>query len=122
MKKMRTGLVALLLMMAADLPAAAAQFGSPVRIGQDYTLRAEESTQDIVVMVGNVDISGHAMGDVVVILGSARLSSTARVDGDFVVIGGAGVAESGAIVGKEVVVIGGGLEAPVDFKPGGESV
>ena len=61
-------------------------------------------------------------GDVVVVLGTARLSSTASVDGDFVVIGGTAVAASGATVGGDAVVIGGGLEAPADFKPRGESV
>jgi uncharacterized RDD family membrane protein YckC len=123
MKRIPMGLVAWLLVIVAGLPAtAAAQVGSPVRIGQDYTLRADESAQDVVVIFGNADISGHARGDVVVILGDARLSSTASVDGDFVVVGGAGVAASGATVGGDVVVIGGGLEAPVDFKPRGESV
>jgi uncharacterized RDD family membrane protein YckC len=123
MKRIRMGLVAVLLMMAAGLPAnAAAQGRSPVRVGQDYTLRADESAQDVVVVFGNAEISGHAKGDVVVILGNARLSSTASVDGDFVVVAGTGSAASGATVGGDVAVIGGGLEAPVDFKPRGESV
>jgi uncharacterized RDD family membrane protein YckC len=123
MKRIRMGFVALLLVMAAGLPArAAAQTGNPVRIGQDYTLGAGESAQDIVVIFGNADISGHATGDVVVILGTARLSSTASIDGDFVAIAGPAIAASGATVGGDVVVIGSGLEAPVDFKPRGESV
>jgi uncharacterized RDD family membrane protein YckC len=116
------GFVVLLLVMAGLPASARAQAGSPVHIGQDYTLGAGESAQDVVVIFGNADISGHATGDVVVVLGTARLSSTASVDGDFVVVGGAGVAASGATVGGDAVVIGGGLEAPVDFKPGGESV
>jgi uncharacterized RDD family membrane protein YckC len=123
MKRIRTGLVALLLVMAAGLPArAAAQDGNPIRIGQDYTLGAGESTHDVVVIFGNADISGHATGDVVVILGTARLSSTASIDGDFVAIGGPAIAASGATVGGDLVVIGSGLEAPVDFRPRGESV
>jgi uncharacterized RDD family membrane protein YckC len=123
MKRIRMGLVASLLVIAAGLPArAAAQTGNPVRIGQDYTLGAGESAQDIVVIFGNADISGHATGDVVVILGTARLSSTSSIDGDFVAIGGPAIAASGATVGGDLVVIGSGLEAPVDFKPRGESV
>jgi uncharacterized RDD family membrane protein YckC len=123
MKRIRMGLVALLLVIAAGLPAsAAAQTGNPVRIGQDYTLGAGESAQDIAVIFGNADISGHATGDVVVILGTARLSSTASIDGDFVAIGGPAIAASGATVGGDLVVIGSGLEAPVDFRPRGESV
>ena len=123
MNRLRIGLVALLLMMAAGVPAsAAAQDSNPVRIFQDYSLGAGESTHDVVVVVGNADISGHATGDVVVVLGTARLSSTASVDGDFVVVGGTAVAASGATVGGDAVVFGGGLEAPDDFKPRGESV
>ncbi len=123
MKRIRMGLVALLLVMAAGFPArAAAQDGNPIRIGQDYTLGEGESTHDVVVVFGNADISGHATGDVVVILGTARLSSTASVDGDFVAIGGPTIAASGATVGGDIVVIGSGLEAPADFKPRGESV
>ena len=123
MKRIRMGLVALLLVMAAGFPArAAAQDGNPIRIGQDYTLGEGESTHDVVVVFGNADISGHATGDVVVILGTARLSSTASVDGDFVAIGGPTIAASGATVGGGIVVIGSGLEAPADFKPRGESV
>jgi hypothetical protein len=117
------GLVALLLVIAAGLPArAAAQGDSPLRIGQDYALAADESTRDVVVIFGNADISGHAAGDVVVILGNARLSSTASIDGSLIVVGGAGVAASDTTVRGDVVVIGGGLDAPGGFKPQGESI
>jgi uncharacterized RDD family membrane protein YckC len=123
MKRIRMGLVALLLVLAAGLPArAVAQDGNPIRIGQDYILAAGESTHDVVVIFGNADISGHATGDVLVILGAARLSSTASIDGNFVAIGGPAIAASGATVGGDVVAIGSGLEAPADFKPRGESV
>ena len=123
MNRLRIGLVALLLMMAAGLPASAsAQDSDPVRIFQDYSLGAGESTHDVAVIVGNADISGHVTGDMVVVLGTARLSSTASVDGDFVVVGGTAVAASGATVGGDAFVLGGGLEAPDDFKPRGESI
>lgn len=123
MKRLQMGLVALFLAVAAGLPAAvSAQTGSPVRIGQDFTLGAGETAEDIVVIFGSADISGHVMGDLVVILGNAQLSSTASVDGDFVVIGGSGTAAEGASVGGDTVVIGGGLEAAAGFRPGGESV
>ncbi|MGB7217832.1 MAG: RDD family protein [Vicinamibacterales bacterium] len=123
MKRLQMGLVALFLTVAAGLPGTvSAQTGSPVRIGQDFTLRASESAEDVVVIFGSADISGHVMGDLVVILGNAQLSSTASVDGDFVVIGGSGTAAEGASVGGDTVVIGGGLEAAAGFRPGGESV
>jgi len=78
MNRIRIGLVALLLVMMAGLPAvAAAQDGNPVRIFQNYSLAAGESAHDIGVVFGDADISGHATGDVVVVMGTARLSSTA---------------------------------------------
>jgi uncharacterized RDD family membrane protein YckC len=123
MNRIRIGLVALLLVMAAALPAdAEAQNGDPVRIFQDYALEAGESAHDVAVIFGNADISGHTTGNVLVVLGSARLSSTASIDGDFVVIGGTAVVAPGATVGRDALLIGGGLEAPAGFKPGGESV
>jgi len=123
MNRIRIGLVALLLVMMAGLPAvAAAQDGNPVRIFQNYSLAAGESAHDIGVVFGDADISGHATGDVVVVMGTARLSSTASIDGAFVVVGGTAIAASGATVGGDAILIGGGLDAPADFKPGGESV
>ena len=123
MTRIRMALVMMLLPAAVGLPASvAAQTGSSVRIGQDYTLRASESVEDVVVISGNADISGHVGGDLVVMLGRAQLSSTASIDGDFVVLGGSGVTAAGARVGGDVVVIGGGFDAPDDFRPGGESV
>ena len=122
MTRIRTGLVALFLIVAAAVPAiSAAQNGAPVRFGQNYTLAAGETTQDVIVIFGNADISGQVLGDLVVLMGNARLASTASVGGDFLVIGGVGTAASGATVGGDAVVLGGGLDAPADFKPHGES-
>lgn len=123
MTHIRSWLVALVLVLVAIVPGtAAAEGGAPFRLGQNYTLGAGESADEVVVFFGNADISGHVRSDVVVILGDGRLSSTASIDGDFVVIGGTAAAASGATVGGDAVVFGGGLEAPPDFKPRGESV
>jgi uncharacterized RDD family membrane protein YckC len=96
--------------------------GDTFRMGSHYTLPASDEAGDVVVVSANADIDGHVHGDLVVILGSARIAGTARIDGDFVVIGGSATVEPGAIVSRDLVVIGGALEAPPDFRPGGEPV
>jgi uncharacterized RDD family membrane protein YckC len=92
-----------------------------VRFGSDFTLPEGEAAGDVVVMGGSVTIAGRTR-DLVVILGSASLASTAAVEGDMVVVGGGGTIESGAVVERDLVVVGGALEAPVGFAPGGEQV
>jgi uncharacterized RDD family membrane protein YckC len=91
-----------------------------VRVGQDFTLREGDTANDVVVIMGNATIDGHARGDVVVILGTVRIGSTAVIDGDYVnVAGGTRVAE-GAQVGHDFTVVGGRADVPPDFAPGGE--
>jgi len=93
-----------------------------LRIGQDFTLRTGDTIREVVVIAGTATIEGHVEGDVVVILGSANLASTALVDGDLVVVGGGATVATGAAVNRDVVIVGGMLDAPADFMPGGEHV
>lgn len=93
-----------------------------VSVGQDFTLAAGEFVREAVVIFGNATIDGDVGGDVVVILGTARLGATAVVGGDFVVVGGSATVQPGASVARDVVVVGGTLDAPPTFMPGGESV
>src|SRR4029077_12579926 len=74
------------------------------------------------VIFGDAYIDGRVDRDVVVILGSAHLSSTAAIDGSLVVVGGSIQAVDGAKVREDLFVGGGGLEAPVGFAPGGHYV
>jgi uncharacterized RDD family membrane protein YckC len=109
-------------------PDADAQFepnrwGRPVlRIGQNYTLRAGDGVRDVVVIGGDAAIEGRVDRDVVVVLGKARLSSTAHIDGSLVVVGGSATAEEGAFVGEDLAIVGGGFDAPVGFAPGGQQI
>jgi uncharacterized RDD family membrane protein YckC len=96
--------------------------GQVVRFGQDYTLRAGEETEQVVVLFGSARIEGHVRGDVVVILGTADLASTAVVDGNCVSIAGATTVASGARVRGDFVVVGGSADTPDGFGPGGEQV
>jgi len=93
-----------------------------VRIGQDYRLRSGDDVRDVVMIAGNATIEGRVDQDVVVVLGSVRIGSTAVIDQNLVVIGGSTVVEPGAIVNRDVVVVGGGFEAPPEFMPGGEHI
>ncbi len=96
---------------------------SPVlRIGQDYTVSAQSTVREVVVITGSVTIDGHVAGDLVVVLGTARLGPTAIVDGDFVTVAGAVTVAPGAQVKGDFVVVGGGVDAPPEFSPGGEQV
>ena len=94
-----------------------------LRIGQDYTLMPGDATGQVVVVAGNATIEGRVDRDVVVVLGRARLSSSAAINGSLIVIGGGSVGiESGAKVGRDLVVVGGRLDAPAQFTTGGQQI
>jgi uncharacterized RDD family membrane protein YckC len=93
-----------------------------VRIGQDYTVRAGEEVEHVVTVWGSVTIDGRVEQDVVVVLGDARLGSTAQIDGSLIVVAGGATIAPGARVRDDLVVAGGVLEAPTGFWPGGEHI
>ena len=93
-----------------------------VRVGSNYTLGAGDEVDQIVVVMGAATIEGRVDGDLVVVLGEARLGPKAVVEGDVVVVGGSLAVESGAAARRDLVVVGGGLDAPADFMAGGEQV
>lgn len=90
------------------------------RLGNDYTLMPDDIVDDVVIIAGSATIEGHVTGDLVVVAGSARLARTAVVDGDVVVVGGSAAIDAGAVVDHDFVVVMGALEAPANFRPGGE--
>ncbi len=93
-----------------------------VRVGSDYILGAGDTINQLVVVMGTATIEGHVAGDLVVILGEARLGPMAVVDGDVVVVGGSLGVRQGAAAHNDLVVVGGALDAPPGFMPGGEQV
>jgi uncharacterized RDD family membrane protein YckC len=98
-------------------------WGYPVvRVGQSYTLKAGETAREVTVIFGDAYIDGHVDRDVVVVLGSAHLASTAVLGGSLVVVGGSVQASEGAQVHEDLFVGGGGLDAPVGFSPGGHYI
>jgi uncharacterized RDD family membrane protein YckC len=98
-------------------------FRRPIlRIAQDYTLRAGDAVRDVRSFMGNVIIEGRVDRDVVVIMGSARMTNTAVIEGSLVVIGGSASIDQGAAIQRDLVVLGGTLSAPPGFSPDGEHV
>jgi uncharacterized RDD family membrane protein YckC len=92
------------------------------RVGQDYTLNAGDTIDDVVVISGITTIDGHVDSDVQVIFGEARIGSAAVIDGDLIVVGGSLTIAPGAQVRNDLVAINSTMTAPPDFVPGGEHV
>jgi uncharacterized RDD family membrane protein YckC len=106
-----------------ESPGDARSSSEVVRIGQDYTLMPGDTTRQVLVVAGNATIEGHVLQDVVVVMGRARLSSTASIDGSLVVIAGSGAnIAAGAQVARDLVIVGGELDAPAQFTTGGQQV
>jgi uncharacterized RDD family membrane protein YckC len=94
---------------------------SPVlRIWQDYVLPAGREARNVVVVSGNATINGEIDGDLIVVLGSARLANTAVVRGSLVVVAGDAAIVQGTTIRGDLIVVGGVVDAPIGFAPGHE--
>lgn len=107
---------------AEDQPVESRSHQEVVRVGSDYVLAPGDTVREAVIISGSATIGGRVDGDLVVILGQVRLSSTAVIDGSLVVIGGGATIAPGATVDHDLVVIGGEIDSPAGFAPGGEHV
>jgi uncharacterized RDD family membrane protein YckC len=123
------GVLALLAVLSVPLAAAPPQvdisfdtYDHPaLRILQNYTLRADDTARQVLVIAGDAKIEGRVTRDVVVILGKTELASTAVIEGSFIVVAGTAEIAEGAKVNRDFVVIG-GSQAPAGFSPGGEHI
>jgi uncharacterized RDD family membrane protein YckC len=98
-------------------------FRRPIfRLGQDYTVRADDDVRQILAIAGNVTIEGRVAGDVIVVLGDLRLGSTAVVDGSIVVTAGNVTVAQGAVAHHDLIVVGGTVDTPPGFYPQGEHI
>jgi hypothetical protein len=93
-----------------------------VRLGQDLTVAPGDVVREATVVFGNATIAGRVTGDLRVFFGTARILSTAVIDGDFITVGGGVNVQPGATARRDVVVIGGPLDAPAGFVAGGQQV
>ena len=89
-----------------------------IRVGQDYTVRRDETVDSAAAVYGNVLVEGHVCGDMSVTLGDARLARGSSVQGTLVVVAGTLTVEPGAAVDGELILVGGVLDAPDDFRAG----
>jgi uncharacterized RDD family membrane protein YckC len=93
-----------------------------IRVNQNYTVRAGETTEDVVLVAGSLRVEGRVRGDVVVVFGKVTIASTGVIDGDLVNVGGGVDVDTGGVVHGDLVTIAGALGAPATFAPGGEQV
>ena len=84
--------------------------GDLVTMGNNIIVKEGETARDVVVMGGSAMIDGTVTGDLVVIMGKAKLGPTAVVRHDVVVVGGTLEADPLARIGHDRVVIGGNEE------------
>jgi uncharacterized RDD family membrane protein YckC len=99
------------------------RFNRPIiRVGQNFTLGQGESVREIHSGLADITIAGQVDDDVVVIVGSLHLMSTAKVGGSVLVVGGTLTVDSGATVDRDLLVMGGSLSTTGEFTPGGEQV
>jgi uncharacterized RDD family membrane protein YckC len=132
MRILRTPLLAaVVLLTAAAAPATLSaqsdgprlyRFNPVIRIAQDYTVPAGQIVREVRMVFGDLTIEGQVDGDVLVILGSARLGPGAVVDGTLAVIGGSATIDPTVVIHHDLVVIGGTLTAPESFLPDGDHV
>lgn len=90
-----------------------------IRIGENFTLSSGTAEGDVVVLSGDAEVNGHVSGNLVVVLGSARLGPAAVIDGEMVVVGGDLQATDTTVVHGDLVVIGGPADLPPGFVPDG---
>ena len=98
-------------------------YNKPVlRIGGDYTVQTGQEVSDVIVVMGNVRISGRAHRDVVVVFGTVTVDSSAVIDGSLVIVGGRASIGGDARLERDLLVFGGSVDAAPGFMPGGEHV
>jgi uncharacterized RDD family membrane protein YckC len=74
-------------------------------VDNNVVVKKGETARDVVVMGGSATIDGTVAGDLVVLMGSARLGPDAEVRGDLVVVGGTLDADPAARIRGDRVVI-----------------
>ena len=101
----------------AQLNARARTHGNDnVTVGSNLLVKEDETVDEAVTVLGNLEINGHVKGDAVCVLGGVTLGPKAVVDGALIVVFGSVKAAKSAEVKEQLVVIGRKLDAPPDAK------
>ncbi len=94
--------------------------GEPsVMVGNDFVLKEDEVTHDVLVISGNATIIGHVTGNLVVVAGSAKVEG--RVDGNMAVVLGSATLGPSAKIRRNVQIYGGALTREPGANVGGKS-
>jgi uncharacterized RDD family membrane protein YckC len=95
---------------------------SVLRIGQSYALKQGDSIHEAVIIYGNATIDGVVRDNLVVVLGTLTIGRTAVIEGSLAVVAGTATIQPGAVVQRDLVVAAGALNAPRDFRAGGQHI
>lgn len=98
-------IVAFLAVLGTAISAFAAE-RNIVRIASDVTVERGTAVNDVVVIGGNVDVSGNVDGNIVVIGGSLKLGPGVRVGHEVVLIGARIDRDPSAVIGGKVTEVG----------------
>jgi hypothetical protein len=98
-------LLSLLGLLLGPATAVATEGGSTVRIGSDVTIEAGQKVRNVVVIGGQITISGGVDNDVVAVGGSVVLTKTAVVGGNILSLGGIIVSAKDSQIGGTMTEI-----------------
>jgi hypothetical protein len=131
-------LLALLFVPTASAQAQNSNSGDVLRIGENYTLKSDETLNgslaviggnaliekdatvngDIVLVGGNLTINGNVSGNVAIVGGN--LTITGKIDGDIAVVGGQATLTETAEINGDIATIGGQVEKDPAAKVSGD--
>lgn len=86
-----------------------------IAVGGNLVVKPDETIADGIVVGGTGTIDGNVKGDLIVVLGQAKLGPTANVAGDLIVVGGSTDIDPEARVAGDNIVVG---SAPIQGIPG----
>jgi hypothetical protein len=133
-------LLVLLFVPTASVDAQSPNGGDVLRIGENYTLKSDETLNgslaviggnavieenaivngDVVLIGGNLTINGNVSGNVAIIGGNLTISS--KIDGDIAVVGGQAILTETADINGDVATVGGQVEKDPEAKVSGSIV
>ena len=86
-----------------------------IAVGGNLVVKPDETIADGIVVCGTGTIEGKVKGDLLVVLGLAKLGPTADVAGDLILVGGSSEIDPAARVAGDKIVFG---SAPIQGIPG----
>src|SRR5271170_1192395 len=104
---MRRWFVAVVLLLAATLPASAKSDNDRASFGSDITVAEGETVGDIACVFCDVRVHGDVKGDIAVMFGRVEVDPGHSISGDVAALGADLVLGEGATVGGDVALAAG---------------